>query len=157
MCSTHPHRLSETLTEEHRLRYTCMHKNTHCKQSSKYNNGILTPFSPGWWQVFFFSTWLKWNPIISVMALQLLFCCKGGSLLESPLLDLNVFSKSVMPMVQMCNGDRCSVWECLTVCVWSIGFFRPLTSWSDWTPVKLCYSAKCVACYGDGCLFASFN
>lgn len=101
ICNTHPHdTLKNTLTqaEAHSVKHTSLHihKQTLSMQCSKYNDCVLAPFSLGWWQVFFLLTWLKWNPIISVMALQLFFCFEGVSLLESPLLDPNVLSKSVM-------------------------------------------------------------
>lgn len=64
-------------------------------------------------------TWLKWNPIISVMALQLSFCFEGVSLLESPLLGPNVFSKSVMR-----NGANVQWRQMQCVCVGSsVSFF----------------------------------
>ncbi len=99
MCNRHPHWCTESShAEAGRVKHTSLHIHKHPLYAvcSKYNDCILAPFSSGWWQVFFPLTWLEWNPIISVMALQLFFCFEGVRLLESPLLDPNVLSKSVM-------------------------------------------------------------
>lgn len=59
----------EHTTTQHAEKHTHMNGKTHIytytqiytpsMQCSKYNDCILAPFSPGWWQVFFPLTWLK--------------------------------------------------------------------------------------------------
>ena len=81
ICNAHPHWHREKHTHGRRgargVTHMHIHKHTPSMQCSKYSDCILAPFSPGWWQVFFPLTWLKWNPIISVMVLQLFLCFEG--------------------------------------------------------------------------------
>lgn len=59
-CAIHTHTThGKTLTqaEAHSVKHASLHihKQTPSMQCSKYNDCILAPFSPGWWQVFFSS------------------------------------------------------------------------------------------------------
>lgn len=115
-CATQTHTNTTYKHKRHTGRNTHPYTYTNTPpfmQCGKHNDCILAPFSPGWWQVSFPLTWLKSNPIISVIALQLFFCFAGVSLLESPLLDpVSQWSA----MAQMCTETDV---VCQCVCVWS--------------------------------------